>query len=132
MPGELRPEPVEHVVEGPGHDEGVVEDHHGRHGKDCVAQPLHDGGELGKYLGAGRAAVLTEDHLHEVERESAQQQADAVWDEEGAAAIVIADIGEPPDIAETNSNPKRGEEILKVTVPFPPAFRHFAEPKSFM
>ena len=98
---------MEHVVEGPGHDEGVVEDHHGGHGQDCVAQALHDGGELGEDLCAGGTSILTEDHLHEVEREATQQKADAVWDEESAATIVIADVGESPDIAKTHSNPKR-------------------------
>ena len=111
------PEPLEHVVEGPGHDEGVVEGHHGGYGQDAVPQPLHDGGEPGEDLGAGGARVLArpirgeycghvtscravighlaQQHLHEVEREAAEHQAHQVGEEEGAAAVLVADVREP-------------------------------------
>ena len=85
----------EHVVPGPGHDDGVVEGHHGGDGQDPVAEALHDRRHPAEDLGAAGARVLAQDHLHEVEREAAQQQCDQVGDEEGPATVVVADIRKP-------------------------------------
>ena len=85
---------MKHVVKSPGHNHGVVEGHHGGDGQYPIAQPLHDWGHPAEDLGAAGPRVLAQDHLHEVERKAAEQQGDQVGDEEGAAAVVVADIRE--------------------------------------
>ena len=94
MPGKICSEAHEHVVEGPGHDHGVVEGHHGGDGQDPVAQPLHDWRHPAEDLGAGGPRVLAQDHLHEVEGEAAQQECDEVGDEKGPTTVIVANIRE--------------------------------------
>ena len=93
-PGQRRPEAHEHVVPGPGHDDGVVEGHHGGDGQDPVAEALHDRRHPAEDLGAAGARVLAQDHLHEVQGEATEQQGDQVGDEESSTTVIIANVRE--------------------------------------
>ena len=121
-PGPLSPAHLEHEVEAPGHDDGVVEGDHDWNGHDAVTQARQAGHQAGEdlgvtltiyarnfllmlYLCAGDTGVLAEHHLHEKEWNTQQKEADEVRDEEGASPIVVRHIGKPPDIAQPNGKP---------------------------
>ena len=75
-------------------------------------------------LGAALPSILTKNHLHEVERQTTEEEAETVGDEEGASSILITNVWEPPDITKTHSNTQRGEKIFEMTVPLTTTLRH--------
>jgi hypothetical protein len=42
--------------------------------------------------------------------------------EEGAASILVADIGEPPQVSEAHGQTKRGQKVLAMVAPFAALF----------
>ena len=61
---------------------------------------------------------MAQNHLHEIQRKTTEEETDKVRNEEGPASILITDVREPPNIAKTNCTAKGGEEILVMTAPF--------------
>ena len=60
---------------------------------------------------------LSEDELHVEEREGPQGEHEDVRDEEGPAAILVAEVGEPPDVGEVHGEPDDAEEKVEVAAP---------------
>ena len=58
---------------------------------------------------------LSEDELHVEEREGAQREHHDVGDEEGAAAVLVAEVGEPPHVGQVHREPDDagGREIMQ-------------------
>ena len=84
-PGQLRGEPSEGVVNGPGDDEVVVDDHQETDHQHAVAQALSNGRHPAEDLQWALACPLTQGELHEEERQAGDQQHGQVGDQESHA-----------------------------------------------
>ena len=60
---------------------------------------------------------LAQDELHVEEREGPQGEHEDVGDEEGSAAILVAQVREPPDVSEVHSEPNDAQEKVKIAAP---------------
>ena len=60
---------------------------------------------------------LAQDELHVEEREGAQGEHEDVRDEEGSAAILVTQVGKPPDVGEVHSEPDDAQEKVKIAAP---------------
>ena len=60
---------------------------------------------------------LAQYELHVEEREGPQGQHQDVRDEEGAAAILVTQVGEPPHVGEVHGEPDDAEEEVEVAAP---------------
>ena len=69
-------------------------------------------------------AELAGAHLEEEHGEAHEDQGDDVGDEEGAAAVPVAEVGEPPDVAEPDGEAEAGEEELDGVVPAAAVLAH--------
>lgn len=68
---------------------------------------------------------LTQGQLHVEQRQTAKDEEDAIWHQEGAAAILIANVGKPPDVAQVNGEPDHGQKELGLLAPsFTMSLRH--------
>ena len=58
---------------------------------------------------------LSEDELHVEEGEGAQGEHHDVGDEEGTAAVLVAEVGEPPHVGQVHREPDDagGREIMQ-------------------
>ena len=56
-------------------------------------------------------------HFEEKDRNAHESERDHVGDEEGPAPIPVAEVGEPPDVAETKGEAEAGEKELDWIVP---------------
>jgi hypothetical protein len=60
---------------------------------------------------------LSGPHLEQEHRKPHQHQGDDIGDEECTSAIPVAEVGEPPYVAESNGKTEAREEKLDGTVP---------------
>ena len=60
---------------------------------------------------------LAQYELHVEERKGPQGQHQDVRDEEGAAAILVTQVGEPPHVGEVHGEPDDAEEEVEVAAP---------------
>lgn len=68
--------------------------------------------------GEATAAVeLSKGQFHVEQRQSTQQQHDTVRDEKGATSILVANIGESPDVAQINGESDHGQQELGLLAP---------------
>lgn len=68
---------------------------------------------------------LTQGQLHVEQRQTAEDEEDAIGHQEGAAAILIADVGKAPDVAQVDGEPDHGQKELGLLTPsFTMALRH--------
>ena len=98
-PGKRRREGGEEVVDGPGDDHVVVEAHHAGGQEVGEAQALEERGEVGVEGDRAHGGVLPEGDLHEEAGDADEEQHEGVGDEEGAAAVLVAQVREAPDVA---------------------------------
>ena len=61
--------------------------------------------------------VLPDALLHEEAGEPDDEEHDDVGDHEGAAAILVGHVGEPPDVSQSHCQAQAGEEELEVVSP---------------
>ena len=120
LPGELRGEASKGVEEGPGNDHVVIDGHKERHKQHSVAKSLEGGSHPTKNSGWSQSRVLANGELHEEERQTSQQKHQGVGHEERASSMLVAEIGEPPHIAKSDSITQAGEEEVTLVVPVSP------------
>ena len=60
---------------------------------------------------------LAKAELQVEERQAAKDQHGEVGDEEGAAAVVVANVREPPHVSQINGESNDGEEELDLLAP---------------
>ena len=60
---------------------------------------------------------MSKGHLHEEQGQADEQEAEEVGDEKSSASIGVADVGEPPEVAEADGEAQAGQEELAVVVP---------------
>ena len=60
--------------------------------------------------------------LEEEGGESDDGEHEEVGDQEGASTVLEAQIGEPPDVAETNSISETGQKEVQLPRPIPPLY----------
>ena len=84
-PRQLGGEPREGVVDGPGNDQVVVDDHQEGDEQHAVAQALGDGRHPAEHLEGALARVLAQGELEEEEWEAGDQEHGQVGDQEGHA-----------------------------------------------
>ena len=82
-PWQLRGEPSEGVVDGPGDDQVVVDDDKEGDEQHAVSQTLGDGCHPPEHLEGALAGVLAQGELEEEEGEPGDQEHDEVSDQEG-------------------------------------------------
>ncbi len=109
-------EGAQEVVGGPGDDDDVVgiepEDENQR----AVADPLQhrtycpDGDET-------PAEQLAEGRLEQVDGHAGEDQTDEVGNEKGAAAVLVAEIGEAPDVAQADGEANAGHHVVQLVGP---------------
>ena len=63
------------------------------------------------------AHVLAEPHLQEHERGGPADQVEEVWDEERPAAVLVAEVGEAPDVTQSHGEPGAGQQELPALAP---------------
>lgn len=71
-------------------------------------------------LHAGSTGELPEDHLHVIEGFTDDEEHDYVGDQEGAAAVLVSRIREPPDVPEADRERHAGHEELQPASPLRP------------
>ena len=79
---------------------------------------------------------LAEDELHVEQGEGAQPQHHGVRDQEGAAPVLVAEVGEPPYVGQVHCEPDDAEQEVDVAAPgLPlgvlPIFRRVLQPGVF-
>ena len=60
---------------------------------------------------------LAKDELHVEQGERAQPQHHGVWDQEGAAAVLVAEVREPPHVGQVHREPDDAEQEVDVAAP---------------
>ena len=60
---------------------------------------------------------LAEDELHVEEGEGSETQHHGVGDQEGAAPVLVAEVGEPPHVGQVHSKPNDAEQEVDVATP---------------
>lgn len=71
-------------------------------------------------LHAGSAGELPEDHLHVIKGLADYEEHHYVGDQEGAAAVLVGRVWEPPDVPETDRERYAGHEKLQPITPLCP------------
>ncbi len=88
------------VVDGPGYDHVVVERHHGGGEEVGEAEPGKERGQVGVERGRAQTGVLAQGDLQEEAGDADEEEHDGVGDEEGAAAVLVAQVRESPDVSQ--------------------------------
>ena len=92
-----------HVVGAPADDDRIVEldaEHDKKHGP--PTQPLPLGVDVTKRLGGRGLFVVPQREFQHKDRDTGCQQGYKIGDQEGAAAVFIGDVREPPDVAQAH------------------------------
>jgi hypothetical protein len=131
-PRQIRRERVDQVVEGERHERAVVGGDGERPDQLAEAHPLEYRGDALEHLHVASAAELAQAHLQIVHGAAEQDQHGDVWDEEGAAPVLVGDEREPPDVAEADVHRDAAHEELDAVAPFASVFdrvlfRHYLE-----
>lgn len=99
----------EEVEDGPGEDHDIVDVHPARHHSSRVADTFEDRSNL-KDTQTADGKHLSHGQLHEEHRNTSEEQGEEVGNEERAAAIFVAKVGEPPNVAEADGQANDGED----------------------
>ncbi len=115
-PGQIRDghETANEIEERPGDDDAVVDIQEKDDGHGGVADALEDGDELSGHGGAALTEVLAGSHLLEEDGDAAGEHGDKVDEEEGATAVLVAQVREAPHVAQAHRDRDAGEQkVLK-------------------
>ena len=103
-PGQVRGEGGEGVVDGPGDDHVVVEAHEARGQKVGESQTLEQRSHVGVEGDGAEGGVLTQADFEEEAGDADEEQHEGVGDQERAAAMLVAEVGKPPNVSKTWKN----------------------------
>ena len=120
-PGQLLRDPPEagpDVDDAVGHDDVVVDGDDGAEDEHPHPHSCGDGGTSPQLEGA-EPGKLTDGCLHVVHRLPHQHQDDEVGDEEGSPAILVCQVGKPPDVTNAHRVANTGEDELRLASPLP-------------
>jgi len=113
-------------ADGPGDDHVVVEPHEAL-GEDVgEAEALEHGGKVAVDDGRAHGGVLAQHQLQQEGRDPDHGQHEEVGDEEDAAAVLVAEEGEPPDVAEAHRVPQGGQQEVQLAGPRAPQDRRIS------
>ena len=109
--GVVAPFPVEtvaHIAHGPGNDDGVVE---GNKESDKHLEPAREfppAANAAEGEGAGSAVAVPQGILQDKTRNAGCEERTQLGDKEGAAAVLVGDVGESPNVAKAHGRADRG------------------------
>ena len=117
VPRQLRGEAGKQIKEGPRAYHDVVNIDEFSHDEHGVAQSLEGRHHASVDLVASHPSVLAHGQLYEEGRNAHHEEHDEVGDEEGAPAVGVGHVGEPPDVAQAHRQAQAGQEELAVVAP---------------
>ena len=103
-------------MEAVAHDDVVVDGHDGGEGAHGEADAARYGRESPHGEGA-ELRELAEGDLHVVHGLADEQEEDEVGQEEGPAAVLVGQVGEPPHVADADGEADAGEDELPLRAP---------------
>ena len=118
-PGQLLGDPPEagaDVDDAVGHDDVVVDSDDGAEDEHSNPDSCGDGSTSPELEGT-EPGKLTDGRLHVIHRLPHQEQDDQVRDEESAPAILVCEVGKPPDIPNAHRVTHAGEDELCLAPP---------------
>ena len=107
VPWQLGGERGKEVVDGPGDDHVVVQTDEARSEKVGESQPLEEGCQVGVGGDWSQAGVLANGEFKQEAGDADEEQHEGVGDQKGAASVLEAEVGKPPNVAKTWNDTRR-------------------------